>query len=280
MVRLPSAAELFPTLANGWVFLLYRGLNLSLLRGRARLRDPGKSIPGMRFIFDWIFTLIGFRKRLRRERFSYGACEFRHLSPHFGMRIRRKAARFLKRSASTMLMMREIGMPFTCSNRPAGDASEGPRQGVAETALTEEPKAQGHRDPDETCDRNDQPGAVPGKSAPNDQRKGGQSDAPERRTCRIDARRGAPAIGSIVADAPLVLPLVLFDETRGRRKDSGKGEEEAANLRTEALGEDAGRHGADASEEEAQCKFVEFDPFERCEFCGDDHVNPIRSALT
>jgi hypothetical protein len=151
---------------------------------------------------------------------------------------------------------------------------------VGETALTEEPKTQGHRDPDETCDRNDQPRAVPGQSAPNDQRKGGQSDAPERGTCRIDARRGAPAIGSVVAGAPLVLPLVLFNETRARRKDGGEREEEAANLRTEALGEDTGGHGADASEEEAQCKFMEFDSFERCELSGDDHVDSIRSAPT
>jgi hypothetical protein len=111
MVRLPSGAELFPTLANGWVFLLYRGLNLSLLRGRARLRDPGKSIPGMRFIFDRIFTLIGFRKRLRRERFSCGACEFRHLSPHFGMRICRIAA--------TLPETISVGNPYDARDRYA-----------------------------------------------------------------------------------------------------------------------------------------------------------------
>jgi hypothetical protein len=76
-----------------------------------------------------------------------------------------------------------------------------------------------------------------------------------------------------------VLSLVLFDETCACREDGWKREEEATNLRTEASGDDTGGDGAEASEEESQGEFVEFDSFERCEFCGDDHVDSIGGYL-
>ncbi len=88
-----AATELFPTLTDGRIFLLYRGLNLSLLRGCARLCNPGKSVPGMRFIFDRILALVGFRKRLRGKRFSRGGCEFRHCH------LRNEPERVLRRAS-------------------------------------------------------------------------------------------------------------------------------------------------------------------------------------
>jgi hypothetical protein len=64
------AVDLLFIPANGGILLLHRSLDLCLLSRGAGLRNTGQSIPGVRFIFNWIFPFIRFREGLRGERFS------------------------------------------------------------------------------------------------------------------------------------------------------------------------------------------------------------------
>jgi hypothetical protein len=141
-----------------------------------------------------------------------------------------------------------------------------------DAAFEKQPKDHRNSEPGKCCQSEDCAAGEPRQEEPAGDCKSHQTDAANGRACRVDAGDDAPSVGSIYTDSGLVLPFVRIDHAGTGREDRGEGQEQSADARAKAFGDQARCHAHEASEDKTYGILVQPNAPERCEFCLNDHV--------
>ena len=145
------------------------------------------------------------------------------------------------------------------------------RCGLVSQFSPEQPQAYGDCEPNESGEKEDDPGVGSGKPDPEDKCKARESDASHGCSIGVDGGDGATAIGAVVTGAGFVLFLVSFDKAGTSGKDGWEGEEEAAHNGAAALSDEAGGDADGSAEDKANDPLMWLDSFDCREASADNH---------
>ncbi|MBS1804300.1 MAG: hypothetical protein JST28_13110 [Acidobacteria bacterium] len=138
-------------------------------------------------------------------------------------------------------------------------------------AFAEKPESYGNGEPDDSCEREDDPRADSGKPNPEDEGKASEGYAADCDSVGVDSGDSTPPVGPVETGAHFVLFFVRFDQAGAGWEDGWEGEKESTYDGAIPLCDEAGSNADSTPEYEADDPLVWFNPFDGGKTCPDEH---------